>query len=143
MAGTSETSYWEQDGMYLSQTVGATAITLGTVVEIGSTDGYVITASSASTKALGVAIAGYRTSRTATDNAVAAGGLVTVATRGAYIATAGDAVSGGVGVYPVSGTVQYVASVPISISYSGTQIGRALTAASSGTNNFALVNFAF
>lgn len=82
MAGTSETSFWEQDGMYLSQTVGATAITLGTVVEIGSTDGYVVTASSASTVPLGVAIAGYRTSRTATDNAVAAGGLVTVATRG-------------------------------------------------------------
>ena len=82
MAGTSETSYWEQDGMYLSQTVGATAITLGTVVEIGGTDGYVVTASSASTVALGVAIAGYRTSRTATDNAIAAGGLVTVATRG-------------------------------------------------------------
>jgi hypothetical protein len=82
MPGTSETAYWEQDGMYLSQTVGATAITLGTVVEIGSTDGYVVTASSASTVALGVAIAGYRTSRTATDNSVAAGGLVTVATRG-------------------------------------------------------------
>lgn len=82
MAGTSETSYWEQDGMYLTATVGATAITLGTVVEIGSTDGYVVTASSASTLALGVAIAGYRASRTSTDNTVAAGGLVTVATRG-------------------------------------------------------------
>jgi len=82
MAGTSEVSYWEQDGMYLSQTVGATAITLGTVVEIGATDGYVVTASSASTMVIGVAIAGYRASRTATDNAVAAGGLITVATRG-------------------------------------------------------------
>jgi hypothetical protein len=82
MPGTSETAYWEQDGMYLTATAGATAITLGTVVEIGSTDGYVVTASSASTKPLGVAIAGYRASRTATDNAVAAGGLVTVATRG-------------------------------------------------------------
>jgi len=82
MAGTSETSFWEQDGMYLSQTVGATAITLGSVVEIGSTDGYVVTASSASTMVIGVAIAGYRASRTATDNTVAPGSLVTVATRG-------------------------------------------------------------
>jgi hypothetical protein len=82
MPGTAETAFWEQDGMYLSQTVGNAAITLGTCVEIGSTDGYVIVSSSASTMLLGVAIAGYRTSRTQTDNTVAVGQKVTVATRG-------------------------------------------------------------
>lgn len=82
MPGTSETAFWEQDGMYLSQTTGAAAITLGTCVEVGATDGYVITSTSASTKLLGVAIAGYRTSRTQTDNTVAVGQKVTVATRG-------------------------------------------------------------
>lgn len=81
MTGTVERAFWEQDGMYLSQIAGAD-ITLGKVVEIGSTDGYVVVSSSASTQALGVAIAGYRTSRTAIDNQIASGNLVTVATRG-------------------------------------------------------------
>jgi len=63
---------------------------------------------------------------------------ITVATRGVYLLRSAGAISGGVGVYPVSGTSQGVASVPISINYSGTEIGRALTAASSG--NFLLVD---
>ena len=81
MPGTSEISIWEQDGMYLSQTAGE-PITLGQVVVIGSTDGYVNVAGSASTQPLGVAVAGYRTSRIATDGQIASGAQVTVATRG-------------------------------------------------------------
>src|SRR3990167_7990574 len=69
--------------------------------------------------------------------------LVTVATRGTFITTYSDAISGGVGVYPVSGTIQSVASVPSSISFSGTQVGRAITAGASGTNLFGIVNFNF
>jgi len=68
---------------------------------------------------------------------------VSVATRGMYIATAADAVSGGAQVYPINGTVQGVGVVPIGISYSGTAVGRAITASASGTNNFCLVNFNF
>lgn len=81
MPGTSETAYWEQDGMYLTQTAYG-SVTLGTVVELGTTAGTVLTAASASTVSIGVAIAGYRASRTSTDNVVASGGLVNVATRG-------------------------------------------------------------
>ena len=69
--------------------------------------------------------------------------LVTVATRGTFITTYSDAISGGVGVYPVSGTIQSVASVPSSISFSGTQVGRAITAGASGTNLYGIVNFNF
>ena len=81
MTGISEIAHWEQDGMYLSMKAGED-ITLGTVVELSSTVGEVDVAGDASTKPLGVAIAGYRTSRIATDNQVAEGNLVTVATRG-------------------------------------------------------------
>jgi hypothetical protein len=66
--------------------------------------------------------------------------LVTVATRGTYIVRAADAVSGGHLVYPVNGTVQGVATVPINISYSGTTIGRSLTDAASGTNLFTVIS---
>ena len=69
--------------------------------------------------------------------------VVSVATRGMYIANSADAISGGAGVYPVNGTVQGVGHVPINISYSGTQVGRAITAAASGTQSYLLVNFAF
>lgn len=68
---------------------------------------------------------------------------VTIATRGTYITNSADAISGGVHVYPVNGTVQGVKSVPISISYSGTIIGRAITAAASGTVSPLLVDFYF
>lgn len=76
-------------------------------------------------------------------NNVGSNGLVTVATRGAYIATSADVISGGNAVYLFSGTVQGVKSVPITISYSGTPVGRAITASESGTNIFTLVDFRF
>ena len=68
---------------------------------------------------------------------------VAVATRGVYIVTSADIISGGAALYPINGTVQGVGHVPINISYSGTTIGRALTAAASGTNLFLLANLAF
>ena len=70
-------------------------------------------------------------------------GTLSVATRGVYIATSADAISGGAAVYLISGTVQGIGAVPVGISYSGAQVGRAITAAESGTNLFALVNFNF
>jgi len=83
MAGISEQGIWEKDGMYISFAAGA-AITLGTVVRLDtSTDMQVLVGTNAAAaEAIGVAIAGYRTSRTATDNVVASGHNVTVATRG-------------------------------------------------------------
>jgi len=83
MAGTSEVGIWEKDGMYISFAAGAD-ITLGSVVALdASTNGQVLVGTAAlKAKAIGVAIAGYRTSRTATDNVVASGNNVTVATRG-------------------------------------------------------------
>ncbi len=74
---------------------------------------------------------------------VGSNGLVTIATRGTYITNSADAISGGVAVYPVNGAVQGVKSVPISISYSGTTVGRAVTAAASGTTSPLLVDFRF
>lgn len=94
MAGTSEKSYWEQDGMYLTQTAYGT-VTLGDVVELGTTESTVVTGTSLSTQAIGVAIAGYRASRTSTDNVVASGGYVTVATRGVVNLTAYGTVTRG------------------------------------------------
>ena len=68
---------------------------------------------------------------------------VTVATRGAYIVRCSDIVSGGNAVYPRSGTFQSVSAIPDNISYSGTNIGRAMTASASGTSSYALVDFRF
>ena len=69
--------------------------------------------------------------------------VISVATRGTYIATSADIISGGNAVYPINGAVQGVAAVPINISYSGTEIGRAITASASGTNKYLLVDFRF
>lgn len=69
--------------------------------------------------------------------------VVSVATRGTYIATSAGVISGGQGVYAISGTIQGVGATPNNSDFSGTQIGRALTAAASGTNIFTLVNFSF
>jgi len=68
---------------------------------------------------------------------------VTIATRGTYIANSADAISGGAAVVPVNGTVQGLEVAPIGISYSGTTIGRAVTAAASGTISPILVDFNF
>lgn len=83
MAGTSEVGIWEKDGMYLSFSAGAD-ITLGQVVRLDTANDMTVLVGSAAKAddAIGVAIAGYRTSRTATDNVVASGNNVTVATRG-------------------------------------------------------------
>lgn len=69
--------------------------------------------------------------------------VLAVATRGQYIANVADAISGGHAVIPFSGTVQAVKAQSTSISYSGTTIGRAITAADSGTNHYAIVDFRF
>ena|SRR3990167_1632090 len=69
--------------------------------------------------------------------------VLSVATRGVYITTSSDVISGGHGVFPVSGTIQSVGAISTSISYSGTEIGRAITASASGTDLFTLVDFRF
>lgn len=96
MAGTSEVGIWEKDGMYLSFAAGAD-ITLGTVVRLDTTtDNQVLVGTSAAAAgAIGVAIAGYRTSRTAVDNVVASGNNVTVATRGVVNVTCSGTVAAG------------------------------------------------
>ena len=83
MAGISEVGIWEKDGMYLSFEAGSD-VTLGTVVALDAAAVNTVIPGTAALKAvaIGVAIAGYRTSRTATDNVVASGHNVTVATRG-------------------------------------------------------------
>ena len=71
---------------------------------------------------------------------------IAVATRGTYIATCADAISGGIGIYVESGVgadQQCVKAMPIDISYSGTQVGRAITNADSGTTHYVLANFSF
>lgn len=67
---------------------------------------------------------------------------VAIATRGLYIATVGGVVSGGYPVKVISGTVQYVTNA-VGVAGSTQPVGRALTAADSGTNHYALVNFSF
>ncbi len=69
--------------------------------------------------------------------------IISFATRGRWLATAADAISGGVGLYPIQATVQGVGVVPNGISYSGTQIGRSVTASASGTNNWLIADFNF
>ena len=83
MAGISEVGIWEKDGMYISFAAG-NDITLGQAVCLDATTDMQVKVGTAAAKAMpiGVAIAGYRTSRTATDNVVASGNNVTVATRG-------------------------------------------------------------
>jgi len=73
----------------------------------------------------------------------ASGANVTFATRGAYLVRAAGLISGGHAVVPFSGTVQGVAPASTSVAYSGTQVGRAITAAASGTNSYLLVDFQF
>lgn len=68
---------------------------------------------------------------------------IAVATRGVYIATVGaTSLSGGYSVFANSGTVQFL-DAAIGVGGSVQPVGRALTAAASGTNNYSLVNFAF
>lgn len=69
--------------------------------------------------------------------------IVSVATRGMYISRSAGVISGGVGVYPYQAAIQGVKAMPIGISYSGTQVGRAITAAASGTASYLLVNYSF
>ena len=69
--------------------------------------------------------------------------VVSIATRGVYIATSAGVISGGQGLYAVSGTVQGVGATPNNSDFSGTQIGRAVTASASGTNLFLLAHFSF
>ena len=126
VVGTSETSIWEQDGQYLAMLAGE-AITLGKVVKIGSADSTVVTGTTGAAGVVGVAVAGYRTSRIATDNVVASGNMVTVATRGVVLVTAATAVTRGdlVG----AGDAGFVGAGATTVA---TVLGMALDSAASG-----------
>ena len=126
VVGTSETAIWEQDGQYLAMTADG-AVTLGTVVKIGSSDSSVATATTGAATVVGVAVAGYRTSRTATDNQVASGNKVTVATRGVVVVTAGDAITRGALVQAGDAGLVTVLTAAVS-----NVIGMALDSATSG-----------
>ena len=109
--GTSEQSVFERDGQYLTGTVETGAVTLGRLVKIGSGDGKVVTSGSGDAGVLGVAIAGYRTSRIATDNQIAIGNPVTVCTRGVVnvtVSATGTATRGTLAQSGETGTVDNV-----------------------------------
>jgi len=84
MAGTAPTNVFEKDGQYLSFTVSTAAIGLGEVVAIDdAAANSVVTGTAAlKAKAIGVACAGERFSRTSDDGNVAVGRKITVCTRG-------------------------------------------------------------
>ncbi|MCH7568492.1 MAG: DUF2190 family protein [Nanoarchaeota archaeon] len=67
--------------------------------------------------------------------------VVAVATRGTYITVSADAISGGAAVYAFNTLPHAVKKAPINENYSGTIIGRAITAA--GSEEFLLVDFSF
>lgn len=73
---------------------------------------------------------------------VGSNGTLGVATRGFWIATAGDIISGGYPIKVISGTVQYIAAA-VGVAGSVQPVGRAWTAAASGTNLYSLVHFNF
>ena len=73
-------------------------------------------------------------------NTVGSNSNVTVATRGAFIMRSAGVISGGNTVFPFSGTTQGVKASSITLSHSGTAIGRAMSAAGSGTNRYLLVD---
>ena len=96
--GTAGTPIFEREGRYLSFTVNETnGITLGNICSLDSTETQVVQGTDASTVPIGVAVAGPRTSRTATDNVIANGMKVTVCTHGVcnVIATAAAISVGG------------------------------------------------
>ncbi len=77
-------------------------------------------------------------------NTVGSNGIVSVATRGAYIVRSASPTSGGAIVSVVSGTGgQGVKSTGFTSSVSGTPVGRAMSAAGSGTNRYLVVDFSF
>ena len=70
--------------------------------------------------------------------------VVTVARRGDFIVRSAGIISGGQTIIPISGGTGFLPAVGagnISISYSGTEIGRAITASASGTSLYTLVGF--
>lgn len=67
--------------------------------------------------------------------------IVAVATRGTYITVSAGAISGGAAVYPFNTIPQAVKQNPINENYSGTTVGRAVTAA--GSEEYLLVDFSF
>ena len=117
-------------------TVGPTANVVGSVASLFVPGGIVFRLIVDPDFAVGIALQNVGSNET-----------LSVATRGLYIVRAAETISGGQGVYPFSGTgvdEQAVRNVPIGASdYSGTQVGRAITTATSGTNQFVLVNFSF
>lgn len=139
MAGTVSSPIFVQDGQYISIVVGgSTAVTLGSVIEIGGTTTQsAITATQLSTKIMGVAVSGNRVSRTQTANSVAVGDYVTVVTRGVVNVTlkAGASMAPGDWVVPAAdGYVDLHALTTATLSYAHV-IGRCLvgTATSSLT----------
>ena len=132
--GDSEQSIFERDGQYLTGEVESNPIELGTLVKIGGSDGKVQTSGSGDTGVLGVAIAGYRTSRIATDNQVAVGNPVTICTRGVVIVTvsaSGTATRGSLAQSGEDGTVDNV-TVTTSATDAPKVIGMFLTSGSAG-----------
>ena len=122
-------------GQFVTGYAGATENIIGSVMGQFSTGSIVIGLLVDSDHIVGVAM-----------HNVDSGLPLGVATRGQFIATCGDAISGGVGIYAESGVdvgQQCVKAMPIDISYSGTQIGRAITNADSGTHHYVLANFDF
>jgi hypothetical protein len=130
--GDSEQSIFERDGQYLTGEVETAAITLGKVVKIGGADGKVVTGTLGDSGVLGVAIAGYRTSRIATDNEVAVGNPVTICTRGVVIVTAsGTATRGSLAQCGAAGGAEDV-TVTTSATDAQKVIGMFLTSGSAG-----------
>lgn len=117
-------------GQYV--TISGAANVVGSTMDLFNPGSIVVSLIKDSSHAVGVAL------NTAGSNEV-----ITVGTRGAYLATVAGTLVGGDGVYPVSGVIQGVAPISTNAAYSGTQVGRALTGATSGTNSYSLVNFSF
>lgn len=69
--------------------------------------------------------------------------LVTVNTRGTYIVNAGGSFSGGQALIAASGAISHVLGQTIDPSGSGKTIGTAVTAATSGTSNYTVLNAQF
>lgn len=133
MVGTVETGIWERDGMYLSLKAGAD-VTLGQVVRLDTSADQQVLVGTAAQKinAIGVAIAGYRTSRTATDNVVASGNNVTVATRGVVnVATTAAAVAAGAYVEAADDGKVVAIGTPASNALVNNTLGIALTSVGS------------
>ena len=120
---------------------GQFVVVSGAAGVVGSTIGLFIPGSIVVSLISGTAGAWYANG-IALNNA-GSNSLVTIATRGTYIANSAGVISGGQGIYLLSGTIQGVRGTPNNSDFSGTQVGRSVTAAASGTLSPLLVDFSF